>query len=144
MRHGLLRRKSTVPETRYLRFLADMGISSRVVSWLKDKGHDIVHLRDEGLQSLPDRDIFKKASSENRIILTFDLDFGEIVALSQESPVSVFIFRLHNTTTPFVIKRLEQVLIAYISSPRQNNTVKNKTPCTLCLLPCAVYLPCRP
>jgi len=59
---------------------------------------------------MPDRDIFKKAAVENRIILTFDFDFGEIVALSHESPVSVFLFRVRNTTKSFVIKRLEQVL----------------------------------
>jgi predicted nuclease of predicted toxin-antitoxin system len=99
-----------VPEKTTLWFLADMGISLRIVSWLKGRGHDVTHLRDEGLQRLPDREIFKKAAAEKRIILTFDLDFGEIVALSQDSPVSVFLFRLHNTTTSFVIKRLEQVL----------------------------------
>jgi predicted nuclease of predicted toxin-antitoxin system len=36
-----------------MRFLADMGISQRVVEWLRTKGHDAVHLRDEGLQRLP-------------------------------------------------------------------------------------------
>ena len=101
-----------MPEKIALRFLADMGVSLRVASWLRDRGHDVAHLRDEGLHRMPDCDIFKKAAAEGRIILTFDLDFGEIVALSQQSPVSVFLFRLHNTTAHFVVKRLEQVLSA--------------------------------
>jgi predicted nuclease of predicted toxin-antitoxin system len=29
-----------------MRFLADMGISLRTVSWLREQGHDVVHLRD--------------------------------------------------------------------------------------------------
>jgi predicted nuclease of predicted toxin-antitoxin system len=33
-----------------MRFLADMGISMRTVEWLRRQGHDIVHLREEGLQ----------------------------------------------------------------------------------------------
>ena len=48
--------------------------------------------------------------NESRIILTFDLDFGEIVALSKSRKVSVILFRLRNTTTPFVIKRLDTVM----------------------------------
>lgn len=93
-----------------MKFLADMGVAAGVVSWLKTQGHDTVHLRDEGLQRLPNGKIFVKAVDEDRVILTFDLDFGEIVALSGERTVSVVLFRLNNTTTPFVIARLEKVL----------------------------------
>lgn len=59
-----------------------MGIALRIVAWLRKNGHDVAHFREEGLHRLSDREIFRKAISENRIILTFDLDFGEIVALS--------------------------------------------------------------
>ena len=44
------------------------------------------------------------------MLLTFDLDFGEIMALSKDKSVSVILFRLHNTRTPFVIERLKRVL----------------------------------
>jgi predicted nuclease of predicted toxin-antitoxin system len=60
-----------------MRFLADMGVAWRIVEWLRGEGHDAVHLRDEGLQRMPNGEIFAKAVSEKRIILTFDLDFGE-------------------------------------------------------------------
>jgi predicted nuclease of predicted toxin-antitoxin system len=65
-----------------MRFLADMGVNLQIVQWLRHNGHDAIHLRDEGLQRLPDPKIFDKAHSESRIILTFDLDFGDITALS--------------------------------------------------------------
>ena len=117
MQHGSLGKKCSMPESRGLRFLADMGVSYRVAAWLRERNCDVVHLREQGLQRLPDQDIFKKAADENRIILTFDLDFGEIVALCRQTPVSVFIFRLHNTKTPFVIKRLEQILTADLPQP---------------------------
>lgn len=93
-----------------MRFLADMGVARRVVQWLGEEGHDAVHLRDEGLQRLSNGTIFEKACSERRILLTFDLDFGEIVALSGGRAASVIVFRLHNTSTPHVIERLEKVL----------------------------------
>ncbi|MBI5178344.1 MAG: DUF5615 family PIN-like protein [Nitrospinae bacterium] len=93
-----------------MRFLADMGVSLKVVAWLRSCGHDAVHLRDEGLQRLPNGDIFHKAIREDRMVLTFDLDFGEIAALSGARG-SVVVFRLHNTSAENVIGRLEDVLV---------------------------------
>ena len=43
-------------------------------------------------------------------MLTFDLDFGEILAASGGQIVSVVLFRLRNTRTSFVIQRLDDVL----------------------------------
>jgi predicted nuclease of predicted toxin-antitoxin system len=83
-----------------MRFLADMGVSLRVVEWLRSSGHDAIHLRDEGLQKLPNGEIFRKAIREQRVVLTFDLDFGEIVAAGGgTSSVSVILFRLRNGLT---------------------------------------------
>jgi predicted nuclease of predicted toxin-antitoxin system len=62
------------------------------------------------LQRLPDPDIFDKAHLERRIIVTFDLDFGEIAAFSRGRIVSVVLFRLHNTRTRHVIERLQSAL----------------------------------
>ena len=51
-----------------MRFLADMGVSIRVVEWLRNNGHDTKHLREEGLHRMPNGEIFTKAIHENRII----------------------------------------------------------------------------
>jgi predicted nuclease of predicted toxin-antitoxin system len=93
-----------------MRFLADMGVSQRVVEWLRNAGHDAVHLRDEGLQTLPNGEIFQKAAREQRMVLTFDLDFGEILAACGGQVVSVILFRLRNTRANTVIQRLDDVL----------------------------------
>ena len=93
-----------------MRFLADMGVSMRVVEWLRANGHDAVHLREEELHRLPNGEIFAKAKLEKRVVLTFDLDIGEIVAFSHGSPVPVIVFRLRNTRVAHVISRLAAVL----------------------------------
>lgn len=95
-----------------MRFLADMGVSQQVVQWLRTNGHDAVHLRDEGLQRLPNGEIFQKAGREQRIVLTFDLDFGELLAGSGGQLISVILFRLRNTRADFVIQRLGEILNA--------------------------------
>jgi predicted nuclease of predicted toxin-antitoxin system len=93
-----------------MRFLGDMGVSRRVIEWLRAAGHDAVHLRDEGLKRLSNGDIFQKGFAEQRIVMTFDLDFGEILAGSAGQVVSVVLFRLHDTRTNHVIERLQNVL----------------------------------
>jgi len=89
-----------------------MGVSPRIVQWLRDQGHDALHLREQGLQRMPDEQVFAKAAAESRIILTFDLDFGEIVASTGNRHVSVVVFRVRDTRTDQVIVRLRDVLSA--------------------------------
>ena len=87
-----------------------MCMDVRVTSWLNSHGHDASHLRDEGLHRLPNGDIFEKAIAESRVIVTFDLDFGEIVALSKGRKTGVILFRLRNSGVSFVIQRLGNVI----------------------------------
>jgi len=80
----------------------------RITSWLNSHGHEAIHLRDQGLQRLPNGAIFEKGIAESRVIVTFDLDFGEIVALSKGRKTGVVLFRLRNTRVSFVIQRLSE------------------------------------
>lgn len=90
--------------------MADMGVSYQVVDHLRMPGHDTVHLRDIGMQRLPDRDIFRLASDERRTILTFDLDFAEIAASAGAQWPSVVLFRLTDTRVVRLVARSDNVL----------------------------------
>jgi predicted nuclease of predicted toxin-antitoxin system len=50
-----------------------------------------------------------KALAEDRIVLTLDLDFGDLALLTREPAARVILFRLENTRTIHVIERLETV-----------------------------------
>ncbi|MFQ5668682.1 MAG: DUF5615 family PIN-like protein, partial [Candidatus Binatia bacterium] len=93
-----------------MRILVDMGVDIRVADWPRGQGHDAVHLRDEGLQRVPNGEIFDKALSEDRIVLTSDLDFGEIAAALKDTSGKVLLLRLHNSRAANVISRLTSVL----------------------------------
>jgi len=93
-----------------MKFLADMGISPRVVEELRQKGHDAVHLLDEGLHRLLDGEVLDKTLRENRILLTRDLDFGELLAASGGSLPSVIIFRLKDMRAANVSRHLFSVI----------------------------------
>lgn len=98
-----------------MRFLADMGVSLTTVEVLRKAEHDVVHLRDEDLIRLPDPQIATKAVAESRIVLTFDLDFGDILAATRSEAPSVVIFRLRNQTPAAVNPRLMRVIDACAS-----------------------------
>ena len=87
-----------------------MGVSLTTVEALRAAGHDAVHLRDEGLIRLPDPVIVAKALAESRIVLTFDLDFGDILAIARSEAPSVVIFRLRNQTPAAVNPRLFRII----------------------------------
>jgi len=93
-----------------VKFLVDMGLSVSVVKYLTDQGHDGLHLRDLSLQRIEDHAIVFKALEEDRVILTHDLDFGRIVALSGARVPSVITFRLTDMRPNSVIRLLDQVL----------------------------------
>lgn len=79
-----------------MKFLADMGISPRTVEFLLGLGHEVVHLHAEGLDRWPDAAILEKAAREGRVVLTADLDFGALLAISGATLPSVVIFRLRD------------------------------------------------
>ena len=73
-----------------MRSLAEMGVDVRAVQWLNEHGHDAVHLRDGGLYRLPNGQLFEKAAREQRILLTSDLDFGELAAHASGFPSAIY------------------------------------------------------
>jgi predicted nuclease of predicted toxin-antitoxin system len=87
-----------------------MGLARSTTTYLHAQGHDALHLRDQGLQRLSDEEIVKKARSEGRVILTHDLDFGRIVALSGAQIPSVVTFRLSDMRPAEVNRYLDDVL----------------------------------
>lgn len=99
-----------------MRFLADMGISPSVVTFLESHGYNAVHLHDQGLDRLQDSAILAKARDEGRIILTHDLDFGELIAASGANLPSIVVFRLRNMHPERVTRYLRAVLTEHQDS----------------------------
>ena len=93
-----------------MKFLADMGISLRTVTWLQELGHDVFHLRDRGLQKLLDDEILDLAYVEQRTILTIDLGFAQLLAIGGKTLPSVILFRSGNENDNEIDRRLTEIL----------------------------------
>jgi predicted nuclease of predicted toxin-antitoxin system len=93
-----------------MKFLADMGISPKTVSFLRDLGHKAVHLHQEGLGKLSDSEILENARCDGNIILTRDLDFDDLLAASGAQLPTVIIFRLRDMRPERVHLYLKNVI----------------------------------
>jgi len=96
-----------------MKFLGDMGISPRTIALLREQGYDAIHLIEENLEKMTDQNILDKARQEERILLTVDLDFAQLLAISGDSLPSVILFRLGNVSREVVNRRLLAILNNY-------------------------------
>ncbi len=93
-----------------MRLLADAGISPKTVEFLTQLGHEATHVRTLGLQRAPDVVLVERARADGSVVITFDLDFGDILALGVLDKPSVIIFRLTDERADSVNQRLSVVL----------------------------------
>ena len=98
------------------RFLADPGMSPKLVDFLQDLGHLAIHLQQQGLYRLKDSEILEKACKEGRTSLTHDLDFGDLLAASGADLASLVIFRLRNMRPEHVNRYLLEIISQYRES----------------------------
>ena len=92
-----------------MKLLLDMGISRTVADGLAALGHDVVHVRALDPRA-EDRWIAAHARGEDRVVVTADLDFGDIVAHSEDGRPSVVLLRLRDSAPPRVLSELALAL----------------------------------
>jgi len=90
-----------------MRFLLDVNVGGPLVSWLIDQGHDVVEIRHKDPR-MKDEDILNWAINEQRIIVTTDNDFEEMIWLQGRSHCGVL--RLENLPRSKRIELLQDVL----------------------------------
>ena len=74
-------------------FLVDMPSPPALALWLKSQGHDAVHALDLQMDRAPDAEIIGRALTEKQTIVTADLDYSRLLALSRATEPSLVLFR---------------------------------------------------
>jgi predicted nuclease of predicted toxin-antitoxin system len=73
-----------------------MPLSPALATWLGGRGRDAVHVADLGLQRATDAEITSRAKQEARTVITADLDYPHLLAMSGASEPSLILFRNGN------------------------------------------------
>jgi len=77
-----------------MKFLANENIPLKSIYYLRNAGFDISSISEE-FPGISDREVLQKSQFENRIILTFDRDYGELIfRFKMGLPAGIVYFRL--------------------------------------------------
>jgi len=87
-----------------MRFLANENIPYEAILTLRDKGHDVLWIRVEAPGS-SDADVLKRAIVEERILVTFDKDFGELAFRSRlPAQCGIILLRIPERSPAYIAK----------------------------------------
>lgn len=93
-----------------MKLVADVNIAQRTCAFLRSLGHDVVRVSDVLDPRSSDGRIVEFARADGRAVLSHDLDFSAIVALSGETSPSVITLRLGSAQIEAVNAALALVL----------------------------------
>ena len=87
-----------------------MPLSPTLAAWLREQKHDAIHAAELKLDRATDVDILARAKDESRIVITADLDYPRLLALTQETEPSLVLFRDGAWSDVEVIARTREIL----------------------------------
>lgn len=92
-----------------MNFLADECCDTALVQALRQDGHDVVYVL-ESLRGADDDVILARAFAENRLLLTEDKDFGELVYRLRKPTRGIILLRFGVAEYTLKIARLRELL----------------------------------
>ena len=94
-----------------MRFLLDENTEFRIARFLQAEGHDVTAIAHDYPHALADTEVLRIAEIEQRILITNDRDFGELIFMNRLPHAGVIYLRLRlSTTADDKITRLREVL----------------------------------
>lgn len=97
-----------------LRFIIDVGVGKGIEKYLQEQGYDTKAVRDID-PSMQDKEIIRIAASENRMVVTMDKDFGELVYHSSMKHCGVLLLRLEDATGAQKLQLIKHIVENYHS-----------------------------
>ena len=107
-----------------IKLLLDANLSPETREYLTETFlFDIIDLITENKSGLSDEEIVLLAKKEKRIIITFDLDFGEIYHFKEKGKMGVIVLRLEDQTVESVNKTLYKFFSSYAKNVNINKSL---------------------
>jgi predicted nuclease of predicted toxin-antitoxin system len=98
-----------------VRWIADECISARLVKLLREAGHDVAYAA-EIAAGVSDRELIDLAHRENRLLLTDDKDFGDLVIRRRWAVPGVILMRVTSEQPQVRWQRLRAAIARFEQS----------------------------
>ena len=102
-----------------LKFLVDVGVGKKVEEFLLEKSYDAKAVRSLD-QRMPDQEIIRLAALENRIVITMDKDFGELVYHSGMDHCGILLLRLEDASGSEKRQVIDEILTKHADNIKNN------------------------
>jgi predicted nuclease of predicted toxin-antitoxin system len=79
-----------------VRWLIDECVDADLVALLRKSGHDVVYMSDVAPRTT-DADVMRRADGENRLLLTEDKDFGDLVFRQAQPVPGIVLLRIDSS-----------------------------------------------
>lgn len=96
-----------------MRFLLDESADLPLAAYLADQGHDVTSIVRDHPRGIKDRDVLEIARGEQRVLITNDRDFGELVFRQHVPHAGVILFRLGDEELAVKAAWLQYVLASF-------------------------------
>ena len=93
-----------------MKFKVDENLPAEVADLLRAAGHDAQTVPEENLTGVDDDVVCAVAQTEQRIVLTLDLDFADIREYPPEAGAGIIVLRLGNDEKDYVRNFMPRVL----------------------------------
>jgi predicted nuclease of predicted toxin-antitoxin system len=93
------------------RFKLDENLPRDAEAFLRKAGHDVHTVLGEHLGGNPDPTVFDASRTEDRILVTFDLDFSDIRLYPPESHNGIWVWRPHMQSIENTLALLRGALV---------------------------------
>ena len=88
-------------------FLTDANVFVPMVEGLRHMGHDVFDVKEKGLESLSDPDLFQLAQNQRRILVTMDKDFSSILLYPPGEHYGIIVVKLYRLNVAEATKLFE-------------------------------------
>ena len=109
-----------------MKFLIDESVEKPIVNWLKNQKYDVKYVA-ESFPGITDEEVIKIANSEDRILITNDKDFGELIFRQGKITRGVLLIRAANEESSNKVRLVKEVLKKTKNKLRGNFIVVNET-----------------
>jgi predicted nuclease of predicted toxin-antitoxin system len=93
-----------------MKFLFDQSADFRLITYLRQLGHDVSAVSRDHPHSLADEEVLAIARRERRILVVADRDFGELIFHQKLAHAGVLFFRLLGAPLQTKVDHLNRVL----------------------------------